>query len=171
MKTSKTKARSPSSRKKIGEVYEIQTVKGLAYFQYTHEHKKPPRWGSLIRILAGFYEKRPSHDEICELVKKPHRFRTFLFLDAAIKEKEVSLVGHFSLPSFAQKFPIFKNTNTPPKGNQEEAIWSLWDGEKSWRVGKLSEEEQLKYPFHSLCDATALSIQIERGVSGNRKLC
>lgn len=158
-------------KKTIGDVFEIKTSKGLAYFQYTHEYSKPPKWGSLVRILHGFYGKRLSQEELSEVVKKPHRFQIFLFLNHAIQEKEVFFVGNFEIPDFAQKFPIFKNTNTPPKGDQKEAIWSLWDGEKSWRVGKLSEEEQLKYPFHSLCDASALSIKIERGVSGNRKLC
>lgn len=157
--------------KQIGDVYEIQTSKGLAYFQYTHEHIKPPKWGSLIRVLRGFYGKRPAVNELAEIVKKPHRFQVFLFLNQAIKEKEVAFVGNFQIPGFSQKFPIFKNTNTLPKGDQREAIWSLWDGEKSWRVGKLSEEEQMKYPFHSLCDTTTLVRDIEEGVFFNRILC
>lgn len=157
--------------KKIGDVYEIKTSKGLAYFQYTHEHSQPPKWGSLIRVLDGFYQKRPSVEEVYSIVNKKHRFQKFLFLNQAIKEKEVLFIGNYPIPNFAKKFPIFKNTNTPPKGDQKEAVWSLWDGEKSWRVGKLSEEEQLKYPFHSLCDATALIRDVERGVFFNRKLC
>lgn len=158
-------------RKKIGDVYEIKTSKGLAYFQYTHEYTKPPKWGSLIRVLDGFYQERPSMEEIYSIVNKNHRFQTFCFLKAAIKEREVEFIENIDIPEEFKKFPIFKNTNTHPKGDQKEAIWSLWDGEKSWRVGKLSEEEQLKYPFHSLCDATALIRDVERGVFFNRKLC
>ena len=67
-------------RKKIGDVFEVSTSKGLAYFQYTHEHTKPPKWGSLIRVLEGFYDKRLSQEELIDLVKKPHRFQTFCFL-------------------------------------------------------------------------------------------
>lgn len=157
--------------KKIGDVYEIATEKGLAYFQYTHEHTRPPKWGSLIRVLSGFYQTRLPNDKLAELVNKPHRFQTFLFLTHAIKDDEVVFIENFPIPDFAKNFPIFKNTNANRNADQKDAIWSLWDGEKAWRVGKLSEEEQMKYPFHSLCDATALSIKIERGVSGQRKLC
>ena len=44
-------------RKKIGDVYEIKTNKGLAYFQYTHEYTKPlnKKWPSEIK---GFGEQK-----------------------------------------------------------------------------------------------------------------
>lgn len=58
------------TKKRIGDVIEIRTSKGLAYVQYTHEYSKPPKWGSLVRILQGFYEKRLSHEELSEVVKK-----------------------------------------------------------------------------------------------------
>ena len=53
----------------------------------------------------------------------------------------------------------------------EEAEWSLWDGEKSWRVGKLSLEEQMKYPKEGLYNDTGLIHAIETGMSGDLKLC
>lgn len=162
---------SNSLRKKIGDVFEVSTSKGFAYFQYTHEYAKPPKWGSLIRVLQGFYKTRPQNEKLSEIVNQPHRFQIFLFLNHAIKEKEVFLVGNFAIPEFAQEFPIFKNTNTPPKGDHKEAIWSLWDGEKFWRVGKLTEKDQMKYPFLSLCDATALVKNIEDGAFFNSKFC
>ena len=158
-------------KKKIGNVYEVKTSKGLSYFHYTHEYTKPPKWGSLVRVLDGFYKQRPPEREIANIVNNPHRFQIFLLLRRAISNKEVTGVGNFPIPDFAQKFPVFKNTNTPPKGNQLEAKWSLWDGEKSWKVGTLSEEEQMKYPFHSLCDITALIGLIETGTFFNRKVC
>ena len=57
-------------RKKIGDVIEIPTSKGFAYVQYTHYHKDPPVYGSLIRVLEGFYKTRPSEQEFSEIVKK-----------------------------------------------------------------------------------------------------
>lgn len=158
-------------RKRIGDVYEIKTNKELAYFQYTHEYTKPPKWGSLIRVLNGFYSKRPSLEEINRIVEKPHRFQTFCFLQAGIKEGEVQFVGNFSIPEFAQKFPIFKGTNSMPKKDPLEKIWWLWDGEKEWKVGKLSLEEQMKYPLKQLCDVTALIGDIETGKSFSDNLC
>jgi hypothetical protein len=34
-------------------VIEIETPRGLAYAQYTHEHRDPPRLGSLLRVLPA----------------------------------------------------------------------------------------------------------------------
>jgi len=94
-------------RKKIGDVYEMKTSKGMAYFQYTHEYTKPPKWGSLVRVLGSFFKSSPSIDELGALVQKPHRFQIFCFLQSAIKAGEVELVGNFQIPDFAQAFPIF----------------------------------------------------------------
>jgi hypothetical protein len=41
-----------AKRIKTGDIFEIKVKKGFAYFIYTHEHKDPPRYGSLIRILS-----------------------------------------------------------------------------------------------------------------------
>ena len=55
----------------------------------------------------------------------------------------------------------------------EEANWSLWDGERSWHVGKLSMEEQMKYPLEIITNDTGLIHKIEtgRGPGGFEKLC
>ena len=150
-------------RKKIGDVIEVPTSKGLAYVQYTHEHTTPPIWGSLIRVLKGFYKKRPTHEELEKIVQQPHRFQTFCIVYRVVNIGDWERVENFPVPNFAQKFPIFKNTNALPKSDLKEAIWSLWDGEKPWRVGKLSLEEQKKYPFHVICNDTALVHHIETG--------
>ena len=158
-------------RKKIGDVYEIKTSKGMSYFQYTHEYTKPPKWGSLIRVLGGFYQKRPSSEEIQNIVNKKHRFQTFCFLQAALRDGEVKFVENFEIPLFAQNFPIFRGTNSMPKRNPLDKIWWLWDGENEWRVGKLSLEDQMKYPLDGVCDATALVGNIETGKFFSDKLC
>ena len=106
-------------RKKIGDVYEIKTSKGLAYFQYTHENEK---MGSLIRVLDGFYEKRPLLEVIQNLVDKNHRFQTFFYLKDAIREKEVVFIENLGVPLFAQSFPVFKGTNSMPKRDPMEKI-------------------------------------------------
>ena len=62
-------------RKKIGDVIEIPTSKGLAYVQYTHYHQAPPVYGSLIRVLKGFYKARPSEQELAQIIVQPHRFQ------------------------------------------------------------------------------------------------
>jgi hypothetical protein len=81
------------------------------------------------------------------------------------------LIANFPVPEFAQKFPVFKATNALPKSDPKDAIWWLWDGKKEWRVGKLSEKEQKKYPYRIFCDNIALIYHIETGLSAGRKLC
>ena len=46
-------------RPRIGDVFEIETPKGLAYAQFTYNYKEPPVYGVLIRVLPGLYESRP----------------------------------------------------------------------------------------------------------------
>jgi len=158
-------------RKKIGDVIEIPTSKGLAYVQYTHYHKGPPVYGSLIRVLQGFYETRPSKQELSEIVKKPHRFQTFCPVHYGVNIGDWELVGNFSIPEFAQKFLTFKSSNSSPKIDPKEKKWWLWDGERSWKVEKISLKEQKKYPLKKVCNDTALIKNIETGKSLGRELC
>lgn len=175
LKKPKSKKRPKCIRriqKKIGDVIEIPTSKGLAYVQYTHQHTSPPVWGSLIRVLQGFYKTRPSDKTLADLAKKPHRFQKFCPVHYSVNLGDWDRVGNFPVPDFAQKFPIFKNMRFLFKRpSAEEAEWSLWDGEKSWYVGKLSLEDQMKYPIKSSCNDTALIHFIETGMSGDLKLC
>ena len=127
----KPKAKKPPKsirrlHKKIGDIIEIPTSKGLAYVQYTHQHKGPGTiWGSIIRVLQGFYKTKPSEEELAEIVNKPHRFQTFCPIYRGVNIGDWERVGNFPVPEFAQKFPIFKNTNSLPNDDPKEAIWSL----------------------------------------------
>ena len=133
----KLKAQKPPKsirriRKKIGDVIEVPTSKGLAYIQYTHENKD---WGSLIRVLQGFYKTRPSNEELEKVVQKPHRFQTFCPVHYGVNIGVWERVGNFPVPAFAQKFPTFKNTSALPKSDLKEASWSLWNGENPGEWG------------------------------------
>lgn len=160
-------------RKKIGDIIEVPTLKGLAYVQYTHEHISFPRYGSLVRALEGLYEKRPAEREIAIIVSKPHRFQIFCPVYRVVNIGDWERIGNFPVPKFAQKFPTFKNTNALPNKNPTENIWSLWDGKSSWKVGRLSLEEQMKHPRLSVTNDTGLiqAIETGRGPGGFEKLC
>ena len=146
-------------KKKIGDVIEIPTHKGLAYVQYTHENIK---MGSLVRVLRGFYKKRPALEEMETIVNKPHKFQSFCPIYRVVNIGDWDRVGNFSVPEFAQKFPVFKGmVFLFKRPKPEEANWYLWDGEKEWDVGKMSLEEQKKYPNKSICNDTALREYIE----------
>ena len=62
-------------RPKLGDVIEIATPQGFAYAQYTHRYDKPPRWVSLLRILPGLFESRPT--DLSTLVQQRERFFVF----------------------------------------------------------------------------------------------
>jgi|JI9StandDraft_1071089.scaffolds.fasta_scaffold207134_2 hypothetical protein len=159
-------------KKRIGDVIEIPTAKGLAYVQYTHYHSTPPKYGCLIRVLQGFYDKRPDMDKIEFIVNQQHRFQTFCPIYKVVNIGDWDRIGNFPVPVFAQKFPIFKAMKYLFKRPKpEDADWYLWDGEKEWYVGKLSLKEQEKYPKEGIYNDTGLIHAIETGMSGEIKLC
>lgn len=155
----------------VGDLIEIPTSKGLAYVQHIFDHKIPPVYGSLIRVLQGFYKTTPSKEELQKIVALPHRFVGFCPVYHAIKAGIFKLIGNFPVPEFARKFPVFKATQAPPKSDPKEVDWWLWDGEKEWKVGKLSEEDLDKYPYRGVFNDTALITSIETGMFCKRKLC
>src|SRR5712692_3783054 len=67
------------TRIQIGDVIEIPTTKGLAYAQYTHQHRTH---GGLIRVIEPLFQSRPR--EFSELAKGPARFSTFFPVTAAV---------------------------------------------------------------------------------------
>lgn len=146
-------------RVKIGDVIEIQTAKGLAYAQYTHFHSRPPRYGNLIRVLPGFFNDRPSN--FSKIVKAPTKFVKFFPLQAAINKGIVTIVANEPVPAHAQKFPIFRNGNISPE-TKKVRVWWFWDGEKSWKVGNITEEQR-KMPILGLVNDTRLIDLIESG--------
>ncbi len=160
---------------KIGNVYQVETQKGLSYVQYTHEHQDDKAFSrnSLIRVLDGFYSEPLSKKDIYELVKKTHRFQKFCYLEKGIKDKELVYIENFPIPDFAQSFPVFKQSMSLSKKQKdpEENIWGLWDGKSFRKVGKLSLEEQIRYPLDGVCDITALKHYIETGRMGKILLC
>jgi hypothetical protein len=141
---------------KIGDVFEVQTGSGLAYAQCTHLHAEH---GHLIRVLPGLFTKRPKG--LRELVGQPTRFCTFFALQAALNRKAVEVVGNDAVPPEAQKLPLFRN-GVPNRTTNRVDTWWLWDGERQWLVGALSEEQR-RLPILGVVDDTLL---IERIVSG-----
>ncbi|MCL2656094.1 MAG: hypothetical protein FWD62_01525 [Betaproteobacteria bacterium] len=121
---------------KIGDIVEIETGKGLSYAQYTHWHKQ---YGALLRVFGNFYDIRPG--DFDELVKSKPKFMCFFPLGAAVNEGVVSIVDNVALPSEAQKFPTFR-AGVIDSATRKVGVWRLWDGEKEWRVGRLTAEQR-----------------------------
>jgi hypothetical protein len=143
------------ARVKVGDVFELSTDRGLVYAQCTHRH---PMYGELVRVLPGFFEKRP--EEFAELVGRPTKFCTFFPLQAAATKRVVIVVANEPVPPEAQAFPVFRAGVVNPATGKVD-VWWLWDGEKEWRVGRLSDEQR-RLPIRGVWNDTLL---IERIVS------
>lgn len=120
---------------KLGDVFEIRTDKGLAYIQYTHDHKD---FGALVRVLPGLFSRRP--DNVNALVFGPTRFVVFYPIVDAAKRSLAQLIGSFPIPDHADAFPLMKWVKPKLDGSLE---WSVWNGRTHIRDGirSLSEEE------------------------------
>lgn len=146
------------SKPEIGDIVEIKTSKGLAYAQLTHQHEI---FGSLIRVFPGFSRTRPTNFD--DLVNGPERFVAFVPLAALIRKGSISIVGKAIVPSHARSFPLFRSGVTNPKTRRVET-WSLWDGQKTWKIGGLSEEQK-KLPIRSIWTEALLFDRVECGWS------
>ena len=71
------------------------------------------------------------------------------------------VVGNEPLRPDLQEFPLFRAGNRGLPGTQV-AVWWLYDGEKEWKIGELSEEQR-KLPILGICNDTFLISRIESG--------
>lgn len=121
-------------RPRFGDVIEIITPEGLAYALYTHRHVDPPRWGAVIRVIAGIFAERPPSFQ--ELAEKPPQFITFYPLGSACARRIVRIVATVELPVDARTFPVFRSA-LPSQFRRDTSPWHFWDGKRSWKQDKL----------------------------------
>jgi hypothetical protein len=140
-------------RPQIGDAIEIETPRGLAYAHYTHEHREPPRYGSLLRVLPGLHSEAPS--EFAHLVTQEERFSVFFPLGAALQRKLVRIVAREAVPGAKQAFPIFRR-------QQGQGAW-LWDGKKEWRARRRD-----RWTPRAIAEVWNDTLLIERIASGWR---
>jgi len=120
------KAASARTRPRIGDIIEVATPRGFAYAQYTHEHRDPPRHGSLLRVLPGLFGEPAT--EFAELVEQEERFWVFFPLGAATHRRLIRIVANKPVPKAKQPFPIFRSRNSVA------GPWWMWDGKREWRA-------------------------------------
>ena len=108
-----------------------------------------------------FEELHPSRpDDLAAVVNGPIRFATFFPLQAAVKAKCVEVAGNVPVPSHLKSCPLFRAAGyINPATHRVEDCW-LWDGDKEWRIGKLTEE-QLRLPIRAGWNDTLLRERIE----------
>jgi hypothetical protein len=138
-----------AARTQVGDVLELQTPRGLAYAQYTHRNAK---FGSLIRVLPGFYADRPV--DLATLVSGPSTFVVFYPVRAAVSKGVATVVARVPVPQHASEFPLFRS-GTPDPFSGKVNNWWLWDGEQSWPVGALSPDQR-RLPIRMIVNHTGL---------------
>jgi hypothetical protein len=141
---------------KIGDVFEIRTQKGLAYGMFTHYKQG---YGAVIRIFDRVYPSRPA--SIAEILKNAVQFTTFFPLSAAVSQELFEVVGNSEVPGELEDFPVFRTGMRNPLNSHIES-WSLWDGERSLKVGKLTRD-QYRLPIRSIWNDSILINRVENG--------
>jgi len=142
------------ARLKIGDIVEFKTAKGYAYAHYTH---KDDQYGSLLRVYSRIYEEKPSN--INSMVNGKETFSCFFPLSAAVSKKIVTIVGNVEVSQDKMQFPIFRSGLSLP---DKPIVWWLWDGQREWRVGTLTQE-QTKLPVLGIWNDTLIIERIESG--------
>jgi hypothetical protein len=144
------------TKPRVGDIVEMRTDRGLAYALYTHEHKS---FGSLLRVFRRAFSSRPTEFET--LLEEALQFATFFPLAAAVQRGIVSVVGRVRIPAKLKDFPIFRDGVADPK-TRKVSNWWLWNGEREWSIGTLTEEQK-KYPIREIVNDTLLKERIESG--------
>ena len=143
-----------AKRIRLGDVFEIPTSRGLAYAQYVH---KRPEWGALIRVLPGFHSSRPP--QVDRLVAEPARFVVFFPLQQAVSRKIFEVVANGPIPDEAKELPLFRARGFIDREGRVQDWW-LWNGEREWKIGELSDEYR-RLPIREVWNDTLLISRIE----------
>ncbi|MDN5925856.1 MAG: hypothetical protein L0I29_02120 [Hyphomicrobiales bacterium] len=106
-----------------GDIVEIETPRGLAYVQVTHDHRAYPQ---VVRALPDFYPKRPDLDA---LARGKASFVAMVQLSEA--GGTMRKAGSAPIPEADRPFPTFKmEIRDKIDGVRKEvAYWWFWDGE------------------------------------------
>ena len=110
-----------------GDIVEVETPRGLAYVQITHNH---PSYPEVARALTGPYE--PGADAAA-LARLDTRFVAMIPLAGAVDSGFISarLLGNAPVPDGLKAFPKFKMSILDKHEGKREnvAYWWFWDGD------------------------------------------
>lgn len=142
---------------RLGDILELPTPKGLAYVQYTHQLTK---YGDLLRVLPGVYDARPP--KFATLAQQRERFVLLFPLGAAVRQEIMAIVSNEEIPEASRALPVFRRRGAITPGTSNVEWWLIQDGDRSWRVDQLTDEQR-DLPILGIWNDTLL---IERIVSG-----
>ena len=110
-------------RIKIGDLFEISTVKGLVYGQFTHKNKE---YGALIRVFSGFYDRRPQ--DLTIVREQAVQFISFFPIQSAVNAGLITFCSNQAISQENSIFPIFRSANFSKNATRDADDWWLWDG-------------------------------------------
>jgi hypothetical protein len=148
-------------RLKLGDVLEVTLPgKGLAYVQYANNHRDPPVYGPLIRVLPGIFRTRPK--SLAEMAAGRESWFTFFPAGPAVSRGYLSIVGNEPIPEHARDWPLFKAYNA--NFYTGERVWYLCDVKSgtSRKVGALNEK-YYDCPMREVIDLKILEDRILNG--------
>lgn len=151
-----------TKRPKFGDIYEINTEKGLAYIQYVNKYTRPPYYGDLVRILDGVFETRPS--DFKQLVNNKEVYYTFLAtVHYSVHKHLIELVGWEEVPDQFRTIPLFRAVGglSDPKTHKVKR-WRLWDNNQDTYIGRM-REKYLDLPTLRVSSLGGIVKMIEEG--------
>lgn len=140
-------------RKKLGDVIEFPTNKGLTYLQLSQNHKSEPVFGWFVRVLPEFFSTRPS--DLTSLVQRKERFGQFFPFVS-----DYSTFANVQIPEFARSFPILKLSNS--RVPSIDAYWRLFNGHE-FRFARYLHQCLVDAPLIELTSDDILRERIESG--------
>lgn len=151
---SPVKLRQPPRPKCLpGEVLEIQTERGLAYAQYTHQ---VAGYGELITAFEGFHATRP---DPLRATSSPVQFQLITLVDHAVRRRFMTPIGAAPIPPSVRAFPVFRHR--PPWSDR----WAFWDGKREWQAAwdELDDAELRDLPDLTIYPPAGVAPKIARG--------
>lgn len=124
----------------VGDVVEVSTPKGLAYAQCSQDH---PRYGHLVRILPGFYKKRPL--DLQRLIDQKESLLVFFQSHAAVRIGLFRIVARCPVPDSIKRLRVFR-TGFQDQFTKVVKQWWLWDGQGEHRLDPLSNSQAVPIP-------------------------
>lgn len=130
------KIKRGASRAILGDLFEMKTRCGLAYFQFVNKHAE---FGQLIRVLPGVHNERPQYLE--RLVGEKELYFVFFPVSAAAARGFVSKVANLPVPTWAEAFPTMRRPGA--RGSDGKILnWFLVNDRGEQFLKNLSDEQR-----------------------------
>ena len=146
-------------RMKIGDVFEIETPKGMGYFQYVYRNSETGF--PLTRILPGLYSEEP--ENMADLVAQKELFLIHFMVNAALYHKLIRKIGNYEIPTGLELPPKYVRRTEWVRGKFN--CWHIVDYETLYvkAVVRELDEEQKKLSPSGMWNYNLLVARLAEG--------